>query len=425
MATIAVVLNTTKKLLNDQYTIALRVTHERQSKYFAFSTLITNQSIKWRCSIEDWKPATEDDNGFGKFKKSFKKYKECNSILETKIIEANKILKRYDEENVAFNFEQFEADLKRKELPLITSLHDYYTLQISILEEQGRVGHAGLNYEVQRILDKFRPNALLSDVNIRFLESFEYWLRNERNNKDTTISVKMRNLQRIINQAIEDRLFKQTDYPFGEKKYSINKRLDSKTKKIAIHLDKITKLKSLSLIPGTSLHFAQQIFLFSYYCRGMNFIDITYLKWEHLSENQIFYTRKKTRGQFEIPINEYNGTILSYFKENYKIPGGFVFPILDLTIHKTLKQQYTRKKSALKAVNDNLKKLANRIGEPSLKLTTNVGRHSYATGLKRSGANTSFITEALGHATQEQTQTYLDGFERGVIETWENKMFNL
>ncbi len=101
-----------------------------------------------------------------------------------------------------------------------------------------------------------------------------------------------------------------------------------------------------------------------------------------------------------------------------------MFPILDLTIHKTLKQQYTRKKTALKAVNDNLKKLATLINEPTLKLTTNVGRHSYATGLKRSGAQTSYITQALGHATEFQTQTYLDEFETGVIESWENKMFN-
>ncbi|WP_295674117.1 site-specific integrase [uncultured Mucilaginibacter sp.] len=425
MATIAVVLNTTKKLSNNEYAIALRVTHERQSKYFALSTLVTNQSNKWRCVHDDWKQATDVDNGFGKFRKTFKNSKEYNNILELKLAEANKILKRYDEENIAFSFEQFETDLKRKERPLITSLQDYYNQQIAILEEQGRVGQAGLYFEVQRILKKFRPNALLADINLRFLESFEYWLRNERKNKDTTISIKMRNLQRIINQAIEDKLFKETEYPFGEKKYSVNKRLDNKTKKIAIHLDKISKLKSLTLLPGSALHFAQQIFLFSYYCRGMNFIDITYLKWEHLSDNHIYYTRKKTRGQFEIPINEYNGVILSYFKGNYKIPGGFVFPILDLTIHKTLKQQYTRKKTALKAVNDNLKKLAEMIGEPNLKLTTNVGRHSYATGLKRSGANTSFITEALGHATQEQTQTYLDEFEKGVIETWENKMFNL
>ena len=156
----------------------------------------------------------------------------------------------------------------------------------------------------------------------------------------------------------------------------------------------------------------------------MNFIDITYLKWADVSDGYIYYTRKKTGGQFEIPVNEHNNAILNYFKENYRNDGGYIFPIIDLKIHKTLKQQYTRKKTAIKAVNDNLKTLAKLIGEPTLKLTTNVGRHSYATGLKRSGANTSYITEALGHATQEQTQTYLDEFEKGVIESWENKMFS-
>jgi len=423
MATVAIVLKTTKKLTNDEYAVAIRATHERQSRYFTLSTLVTNQSLPWRCKLEEWKPAEIEDNGLGKFRKTHQSFKECNMILETKLVEARKVLERYENDGISFSFEKFEADLKRKEQPLITSLQEYYSHIISILDEQGRVGQAGLNYEVQRSLKKFKPNAMLSDVNFRFLESFEYWLRNERGNKDTTISVKMRNLQRIINQAIENKLFKQDDYPFGEKKYSVNKRLDSKTKKIAITLDKIGKLKDLELKPGSALHLAQQMFLFSYYSRGMNFIDMTYLKWEQITESHTDYRRRKTGGQFSIPRNQHVNAILEYFKDAYQSKDGYVFPILDSSIHVTRKQQYTRKKTALKAVNDNLKKLATMIGEKGLKLTTNVGRHSYATGLKRSGANTSYITEALGHATEFQTQTYLAEFESGSIEAWESKMF--
>lgn len=77
MATVAIVLKTTKKLLNDEYAVALRVTHERQSRFFALSMLVTNQSLKWRCKKEEWKSANVIDNGLGKFKKTFK---ECNSI---------------------------------------------------------------------------------------------------------------------------------------------------------------------------------------------------------------------------------------------------------------------------------------------------------------------------------------------------------
>jgi integrase len=441
MATVAVVLNTTKKLSNNEYSVAIRATHDRAQRYYSLSGLVTNQTLPFRTSKEHWRTAEIEDNGLGRFRKSVDEYKQLNEVLENKLKHAQSILSDYERLRIPFSFERFEQDLKRSHLineqlePQSITVHkvestpsvklvDYYTEQIAILDEQQRTGLSGLFLENQRILSKFRPEALLTDVNYRFLESFEYWLRNVRKNKDTTISVKMRNLQRVVNLAIEDKLIKQEDYPFGEKKYSINKRLDHSTKKIAIHTDKIGKLKALELEPGSSLHFAQQIFMFSYYSRGMNFIDMTFLKWSDIPENIINYVRRKTRGKFEIPVNPHIEAILSYFITNFEVPGGYVFPILNDSIHVTSKQKYTRKKTALKAVNDNLKKIAKLIGEPNLKLTTNVGRHSYATGLKRAGVNTAYITAALGHATQEQTQTYLDEFESGVIEKLEMTIFD-
>jgi hypothetical protein len=216
MATIAVVLKTKQKLSNGEFAVALRVTHDRHSRFIVINTLLTDQSLKLRCPPEEWKPAEAEDNGLGRFRKTFKGYKECNAILETKLVEAHKILRRYESEGIPFDFIRFEGDLKKKETVSTkeaekstskTSVQDYYTRQIQILEEQGRVGLAGLYLEVQLILKKFKPNALLADINIRFLESFEYWMRNQRGNKDTTISVKMRNLQRVINQAYLGRTF--------------------------------------------------------------------------------------------------------------------------------------------------------------------------------------------------------------------------
>jgi len=434
MATVAVVIKTTKKLSNNEYAVAIRATHDRQSRYYPLSTLVTNQSLPWRCNADQWKPAEEEDNGLGKFRKTFLPYKECNEILKAKLDEAKRILKQFDEDNNAFDFDQFESQLKKKDVRKVetkstlfssVSIQSYYAQQILILEEQKREGMAGLYRENQSILKKFKPNAMLTDIDFRFLESFEYWMRNDRGNMDTTISVKLRNLQRVINQAIDDKLFDKDNYPFGAKLYSVTKRLDHSTKKIAIHTDKVGKLKAPVLKPGSSLHFAQQICLFSYYCRGMNFIDITFLRWGAVSETTLEYRRIKTGGKFVIPLNAHSLAILDYFKRTHTDNHGFVFPIINPLIHVTTKQKYTRKKTALKAMNDNLKKLANMIGEPTLKLSTNMLRHSYATGMKRAGANTSYITEALGHATQEQTQTYLDEFEKGVIESWENKMFNI
>ncbi len=48
--------------------------------------------------------------------------------------------------------------------------------------------------------------------------------------------------------------------------------------------------------------------------------------------------------------------------------------------------------------------------------TTYVARHTYATVLKRSGVNTSIISESLGHSSEKVTQIYLDSFENSQID---------
>jgi len=180
MATVAIVLNTTYKLANSQYAVALRVTHERKPKYYSISSLVANQNYHFHCTIDHWKPAELEDNGLGRFRKSFIYYKECNEILKTKLSEANKILQRYDQNNQPFTFEAFESDLKHKEpvVPIVpaivqvvvqpmTTLQTYYSQQILLLEEQGRVGQAGLNKEAQSILLKFMKNPRESEPPIR------------------------------------------------------------------------------------------------------------------------------------------------------------------------------------------------------------------------------------------------------------------
>jgi integrase len=45
-------------------------------------------------------------------------------------------------------------------------------------------------------------------------------------------------------------------------------------------------------------------------------------------------------------------------------------------------------------------------------ISTYTARHSFATVLKRSGANIAYISESLGHSSQRTTENYLSSFER-------------
>jgi len=49
------------------------------------------------------------------------------------------------------------------------------------------------------------------------------------------------------------------------------------------------------------------------------------------------------------------------------------------------------------------------------KAITYVARHTFSTALKRSGASTEFIQEALGHTDIKTTESYLDSFDREIV----------
>ena len=64
--------------------------------------------------------------------------------------------------------------------------------------------------------------------------------------------------------------------------------------KRAIPLEAVKRIKNLDLqlIPG--LEFARDMFIFSFYTRGMSFIDMAYLKKKDLSNGVLTYLRRKT-----------------------------------------------------------------------------------------------------------------------------------
>ena len=425
MATVAIVLKTKQPLTNDEFAVALRVTHGKTARFFNLSALYLNDEYHFRCKKEDWISASIEDNGFGRFKKTVPNFKELNKVLEDKLTHAREILKSYDDGNLDFDFSQFETRLRKgrltpSKLKGAITLQAYYDKHLIELEVQLKIGLGTVFKDAQSLLQKYKPDVLLKDVNVNFLEGFEGFLRHERKNKDTTISVKMRNLQRVINLAIEEGLFNRDNYPFGEKKYSVTRRLNHKTKKRSVSMDIISKIKGVKL-EQPSLAFARDIFMFSFYTRGMNFIDIIGLTKANIINNEIYYVRSKTKQPFYIPINSQTQELIDKYGTDRK----YLFPVYNDHIHITLKQKYTRKKTAIKKVNDDLKEVAKLIGEPHICLTTYVSRHSYATNLKHAGVGTSYISEALGHQTEEQTQTYLSEFDKNVIVEFEKKIFDV
>ncbi len=91
-----------------------------------------------------------------------------------------------------------------------------------------------------------------------------------------------------------------------------------------------------------------------------------------------------------------------------KSPDSFIFPYFNNTKNAFDEKRVTR--NVIKLMNDHLKKIAKEIGIGNISSYT--ARHSFATVLKRSGANISMISELLGHTDMKTTENYLASFEK-------------
>jgi len=251
---------------------------------------------------------------------------------------------------------------------------------------------------------------ILAEIDYHFLLKFEKWLRKKRKLKDTSISVYMRNIRTVLNKAIKkDKILKQEHYPFHD--YEISK-LDHTTKTRATTKEVIHKIRDTTFPDHSREQLAQHVFIFSYYSRGMNFVDISLLTTKNIMGDRIEYKRSKTKKNFSFKILQPVRDILDFYLEHNKMKGDYIFPIYDEAIHKTPKQMYNRRKQALRTINDQFPAIAEKIKMKGLKLTTYVSQHTYATTLKNADVSIAKISEALGHSTEKVTQTYLKQFDK-------------
>ena len=407
MATIKVILLDipSRKLKDDTYPIQLRITHQRQRNYY---------NIDKYCTAKQWNKDT------GRFRRNFPNYKQENKTLlsiEGKINDVTMEIKR---DGLPFSFAEFNKRYLQEHVSNLAL--DYYDTRIEDLRTQGKESSASPYITTKNALEKFADASrrykssklTLAEIDYYFLTEFEKWLRKERKLKDTSISVYMRNIRTVMNRAIKkDKLLKQEYYPFHD--YEISK-LDHTTKTRATTKDVIHKIRDLTFPDHSKEQLAQHIFIFSYYSRGMNFVDISLLTTDNIIGDRIEYKRSKTKKNFSFKILEPVQKIIDFHLENNIMKGNYIFPIYDESIHITPRQMYNRRKQALRGINKQLKNIADDIKLEGLKLTTYVSRHTYANTLKNADVSIAKISEALGHSSEKVTKTYLKSFEKDVLD---------
>jgi len=177
------------------------------------------------------------------------------------------------------------------------------------------------------------------------------------------------------------------------------------------------QFKSVELKPDSVLHEARKLFMASFYMRGMNWMDMSLLRFSNIQGDfdRITYVRSKTHKQFSIKITDRLREIICSYEEPNSSKDDFIFPILNRQIPES--KYYETIKNKRKRLNNRLKDIAE-LCEMD-RFTIYAARHTYATMGKRKGVPTAVIQESLGNKTEAITQTYLDP---SITRGWMNMM---
>lgn len=251
---------------------------------------------------------------------------------------------------------------------------------------------------------KFRKgqDILLREMDGNIMMLYEGWLK-RRGACLNTVSFYMRILRAVYNRAVEKELTEQK-HPFKHVYTSIGK-----TVKRALPLKAVKHIKELDLPSKKRLDYARDMFLFSFYTRGMSFIDMAYLKKTDLKNGIITYRRRKTGQQLTIKWEKCMEDIISKYRE--ETGARYLLPII--TNSRT--DERAQYRNALYRVNVALRDVAALAGIYT-PLTMHVARHCWASIAKSKNIPLSVISEGMGHDSEETTRIYLASLDTSVVD---------
>jgi len=329
---------------------------------------------------------------------------------------------------IDFTLKQFEREFKKKSLNL--SPADYFDRHIENQMKEGRFGNADVfrcTLRILKLFDKKFEKMKFPDIDERYIKRFDAFLRTERNLKETSISVYMRTLAALLNAAIKDGLIQPGAYPFQTKTnpgYKISD-LNTETRKRFIPTKYLTALENYQF-DDLRLETARNLFLFSFYCRGMNWIDMAMLSpanlHKEISESGepitvIKYNRAKTHKEYEITVNDDIQKLLDWFRvmphsKKYLLPIVTVPENEGEALRLHIKERLHKHNKALVEI-AKIEEL--KFPDALHSITSYFSRHSYAMALRKNGNSIELISESLGHSDLKTTSIYLDSFGREAV----------
>ena len=224
----------------------------------------------------------------------------------------SKIGRKFDAQGLAYTADDVIEEFKRYAHEY--SLFNYMESVIAKLKQNGKIRTAETYKATLNSFKKFRndEDMMLDSLNSEIMEAYEAWHHN-RGVTPNTISFYIRILRAVYNRAVENDIIENRN-PFKHVYTGVDKTI-----KRALPLAVIKKIKALDLSSTPASDFARDMFMMSFYLRGMSFIDMAFLRKTDLKNGYITYRRHKTGQKLTIEWTKEMQMILDRYPENNQV----------------------------------------------------------------------------------------------------------
>lgn len=276
---------------------------------------------------------------------------------------------------------------------------------VSLLQSAGRQGTARTYTSTLSSLRRYRQgdDFCFCEVDAAWVERYEAWMLGQGLVRNTT-SFYLRTFRTIWRKAAAEGLC-SGDTPFGRGYTGFDR-----TRKRAIGKKELQRLRQMDLSGNDKLSFARDMFLLSFYMRGIPFVDLAHLRKSDLQGGYLVYRRRKTHRQQIVKWEKCMAEIVGRYAQS-TCGEVYLLPIL-CAFGADAEHSYRR---ALRIMNSSLTRLARLAGIDG-PLTTYVARHTWATVARRMNVPLAAISEGMGHDSERTTRIYLADLDTSAVD---------
>jgi len=322
------------------------------------------------------------DNVSRRIKKSHPDAEDNNLVIAQCVSRVNRILVRYNLMERQITSKQLKEEFDNP--ASYTDFMEWMEGEINSRKKELDPETIKLHFTVFNSLKEFRKDILFADIDEKFLEKYDSFMRIRQSNNITTRNKKLRVLKSYLNRALRRKVILYNPFQNVPIKKG-NTRLVYLTREEIAEIVKLYKMESVM----PHLRQVMKYFLFACFT-GLRISDVKKLSWDMILDNVVHNHQKKGR------TTSNKVTYIPLSKQACALIGSDLAPHRHGLVFDTYTDQRTNKylKDAM-----TLCKIKKHV-------SFHVARHTFATLFLEETNDLATLQQLLGHSSITQTMIY-------------------